>query len=308
MVELLKKREIREQLAIKASKKLKNGFFRALLYLVLMSMAFVFLFPYIFMIVTSFKSSIQLLDMLAKWIPRYLHWENYSLAVQGIHFFRSLANSIILTSVTTVGHILSASLVAYGFSRYKFFGRNVLFALVIFSVLVPAQSIIVPLFIQYNRLGWINTYLPLAVPTYFGMGLRGGIFIFIFRQFFLGVPYELEEAARIDGLSEFGIYWRIVMRISTPAVLVAGILSMVWHWNDFYEPSMYLSSQSSFTLPMMLPVLTYNLESFMAVADSVNRGVIMAGTFLSILPVLTVYLILQRRFVASISRTGLTGM
>lgn len=295
-------------LYLKARKFFKGRFFNFLIYLVLLDFAFVFLFPYIFMMVTSVKSQDQLLDMLAKWIPRAFHWENYKLAMTGLDFYRSFANSVFVTAISTFGHILSGSLVAYGFARFKFPGKNILFGIVLFTLIVPAQAVIVPLFIQFNKMRWLDSYMPLIIPTYLGVGLRGGLFIFIFRQFFLGVPYELEEAARIDGVSDLGIYFRIVMPISMSAVLVTGILSMVWHWNDFFEPMMYLKTKAMFLLPMMLPDLTFNLESFMQVADNVNKGVIMAGTFLSVAPILIVYLILQKHFVQSIARTGLTGM
>ncbi|MDC7235864.1 MAG: carbohydrate ABC transporter permease [Spirochaetales bacterium] len=292
--------------------KIKKGFirnlFNLLVYLILLDFAFVFLFPYIYMTVTSLKSPIQLLDMLAKWIPRELHWDNYTLAVKGLDFGRSFGNSLIVTVLSTIGHVFSASLVAYGFARFRFPGKNILFSIVLFTLIVPAQTVIVPLFIQFNRMRLLDTYFPLILPTYLGVGLRGGLFIFIFRQFFLGVPYELEEAARIDGVSDLGIYFRIVLPISMSAVLVTSILSIVWHWNDFFEPMMYLKTKGKFLLPMMLPNLTFNLESYMQVADNVNKGVIMAGTFLSVMPILVVYLILQRHFVQSIARTGLTGM
>lgn len=294
------------------SKRLKRlfseGIVKFFIYLILFDFAFVFLFPYIYMVVSSMKSSVQLLDMLAKWIPKSIHWENYQLAFEGLQYGRSFFNSALVSILSTFGHVLSASLVAYGFARFRFPGRNVLFIVVLFTLIVPAQSVIVPLFIQFNRMRLLDTYWPLVMPTYFGVGLRGGIFIFIFRQFFMGIPKDLEDAARVDGLNDLSIYARIVMPITSPAILVTVILSLVWHWNDYYEPVMYLKTKAMFLLPMMLPDLTFNLESMMQVSEEVNKGVIMAGTFMTIMPILLLYLFLQKKFVKSIAQTGLTGM
>ncbi len=292
----------------RVKRRFTEGLAKFFIYLILFDFAFVFLFPYIYMVVSSMKSSVQLLDMLAKWIPKKIHWENYAMALEGLQYGRSFFNSTLVSILSTVGHVISASLVAYGFARFKFPGRDALFIVVLFTLIVPAQSVIVPLFIQFNRMRLLDTYWPLILPTYFGVGLRGGIFIFIFRQFFMGIPKELEDAARVDGLNDLGIYARIVMPITSPAILVTVILSLVWHWNDYYEPVMYLKTKTMFLLPMMLPDLTFNLESMMQVSEEVNKGVIMAGTFLTIMPILLLYLFLQKKFVRSIAQTGLTGM
>jgi multiple sugar transport system permease protein len=280
----------------------------AIVYLILFDFAFVFLYPYLYMVITSLKSPVQLMDMLARWIPREIYLDNYPLAWKGLDYVRSLLNSLLVTALSTLGHLLACSFVAYGFARYKFPGRNLLFGLVLFTLIIPSETVIISLYIQYNKLRWLDTYLPLILPTFLAVGLRGGVFIFIYRQFFMGIPYEYEEAARIDGSGDFGIYWRIVLPLTQPAILVTAILSIVWHWNDYFEPSMYIKSKGNFLLPMSLPDLSFNLEQFMQVADAVNRGVIMAGTFMTAMPILVLYIILQRRFIAGIARTGLTGM
>ncbi|AEE95250.1 carbohydrate ABC transporter permease [Mahella australiensis] len=285
-----------------------NIIFQIAIYILLLDFAFVFLFPFIYMIITSLKSPTDLLDMAIRWIPKSLYLDNYSMATLALNYWTYLKNSIFVTVLSIVGNILSCSFVAYGFARCKFRGRDMLFLVVLLTLIIPPQTIVVPLFIQYSRMNWINTYLPLIIPTFFGMGLRGGLFVFIFRQFFRGLPYELEDAARIDGCSSFRIYWNIIMPISKPAILVSAILSMVWHWNDYFEPSIYLMSPEKGLLPMILPQMGFNLGQIgYETVEKFNAAVVMAGTFLVVLPLLIVYIILQRQFMEGIERTGLVG-
>jgi len=183
---------------------------------------------------------------------------------------------------------------------------------VLLTIIIPIQVLIIPYVIMYSRVGWINTYLPLLVPTFFGFGLRGGLFIFIFRQFFSGLPYELEEAARIDGCSSFRTYWNIVLPVAGSALLVCTILSIVWHWNDYFEPAMYIMRPNIHLLPSKLPglytLITKEITEDMAAADFISQeGIVMAATFLVILPILIVYLFLQKKFMESIERSGLVG-
>jgi len=290
-----------------------RAIYRVLVYILLINFAFVFLMPFLYMISTSLKSSVDLVDPYVNWIPvRGIEWQNFAIAVQALQYWRSLGNSLIVTILCTLGHVLSCSFVAYGFSRIEFPGRGILFMLVILTLIVPAQVIIIPLYIINNRLE-INTliggYLPLILPTFLGMGLRGGLFIFIYRQLFMGLPYELEEAARIDGCNTFRTYWSIAMPIANSATLVSSILSIVWHWNDYYEPSFYITSLRRTLLPMMLPKMKAVIEvaGEKEMVELFNVAVRMAGTFLAILPILILYFILQRRFMEGIERTGLVG-
>lgn len=287
--------------------------YKVVIYVLLFDLAFVFLFPFIYMIVTSIMDPMDLLDMTVKWIPSSVHLDNYVRAAKALDYRATFFNSLAVTIISTAGHILSCSLIAYGFARYKFPLKDILFAIVILTIIIPVQVVIFPLVIQYSNMGWLNTYLPLTVPTYFGFGLRGGLFIFIFHQFFIGLPYELEEAARIDGCGSFRTFWNIVLPVARTAVLVCVVLSMVWHWNDYFEPSIYLMKPNKFLLPARLPMMYESLETAqrlgeMADAEYVfSEAVVMAGTFLVILPILIMYLLLQRRFMEGIERSGLVG-
>lgn len=291
----------------------RNFIFRFFIYALLVSFAFVFLMPFLYMISTSFKSAVDLVDPYVNWIPvRGIEFKNYLVAIKALEYWRSLGNSLFLTTGATLGHILACSFVAYGFARKEFPGRNFIFILVILTLVVPAQVIIIPLYIISCRLNINNVlggYFPLILPAFLGMGLRGGLFIFIYRQIFIGLPHELEEAALIDGCNTFKTYWKIIMPIAQSATLVSSILSIVWHWNDYYEPSFYITSLKRTLLPMMLPKMKMIIDigGEEEMVELFNIAVRMGGTFLVVLPMLILYFVLQRRFMEGIERTGLVG-
>ena len=290
-----------------------KSIYRLFTYVLLMDLAFIFLFPFIHMLVTSLKTPLDVLDITVKWVPRSLYWQNYTRALKALDYGTTFINSVIITTLGTIGHVISCSFAAYGFARYRFPLRNFLFTIVLITIIIPVQVVIFPLVIQYSNMGWLNTHLPLIVPTFFGFGLRGSLFVFIFHQFFLGLPYELEEAARIDGCGAIRTYWKIVLPVAKTSVLVCTVLSMVWHWNDYFEPSIYIMKPQKLMLPAKLPTLYQNLEALSKQAASpemeiiYNEAIVMAATFLVILPVLIVYLILQRKFMEGIERSGLVG-
>jgi multiple sugar transport system permease protein len=257
---------------------------------------------------TSLKTVADLADLTVLWIPRTIFWRNYELAISGMLYWQAARNSIIISLGSGILQTVACSFVAYGFARIPFPGRDVLFLLVLFTFLVPPQTIIVPLFILYRNLGFMDTYFPFLMPSLFGHGLRGALFILVFRQFFRNLPYELEDAARIDGAGPFSVYWRIMLPLAAPAIIVVFLFSLVWHWNDFFEPTIYLFDQNNFTLPLRLSILSAALLQMLAgqgAGDEFNEAVIMAASFLVIMPPLIVYLFTQRYFVESVDRTGL---
>lgn len=285
--------------------------FRTGLYLLLSAVAFIFVYPFLDMIVTSLKSTSDLVNITVKWVPNSLEFKNYTIAIQLLQYFNYFKNSAFLTLMTTIGHVLSCSLVGYGFARYKFPCREILFSFVIFTLIVPVQVLIFPLYIFYSKIGWVNSYLPLIVPTFFGYGLKGGLFIFLFRQFFAGLPYELEEAARVDGCSPLRTFFTIIFPVSKSAILVSVILSIVWHWNDYFEPNIYIGERNLQLLPSRLPLLyeMLNTEELLnpEIDLIINEAIVLAGTFLVVLPILIVYSLLQNKFMEGIERSGLTG-
>ncbi len=283
-------------------------FMRLATYIILINVCFVFLFPVIYMFSTSLKTVADLADLTVLWIPRTFFWRNYELAISGMLYWQAARNSVIISLGSGILQTVACSFVAYGFARIPFPGRDVLFLLVLFTFLVPPQTIIVPLFILYRNLGFMDTYFPFLMPALFGHGLRGALFILVFRQFFKNLPYELEDAARIDGAGPFSVYWRIMLPLAAPAIIVVFLFSLVWHWNDFFEPTIYLFDQNNFTLPLRLSILSAALLQMLAgqgAGDEFNEAVIMAASFLVIMPPLVVYLFTQRYFVESVDRTGL---
>ncbi len=292
---------------------------RLFTYVFLIAMAFIFLFPFLYMIITSLKTNSDLYDLTVNWIPRTLQWENYVVAVKSLKIDLKpggyMWNSVILTVFPTIGHIISCSLIGYGFARFEFPGKKFLFFIVILAFIVPTQTIIVPLYILFSNLGWLNSFLPMIVPTFFGYGLKGALFIYIFRQFYMGLPKDLENAARIDGCGLFKTYLHIVLPVSSSSFMVTLVLSMVWHWNDFYEPAIYNTKSNLRVVPSLLKTLVNlvnnpNEDAFAGLEGTdiaINNAVLMAGTFVVVLPIIIVFAFLQRRFIEGIEKTGITG-
>lgn len=294
----------------------------------LLLMAFVFLYPFIHMLTTSVKSYSDLLNVTIKWFPKNPTFENYVTAIKVMRLQNTLPNSLIVTILSTVGHVFVCSFVAYGFSRYNFPLKGILFGIVVLSILVPTQTIIIPLYTTYANLSFsvgeftfkmLGSYWPLIFPCFLGYGLKGGLFIFLYRQYFLGIPKALEEAATIDGCGPFKTFFRIAFPSAGSTTIVCIVLSMVWHWNDYYEPSIYLNDYDQQLLPQIvasLKALVTEMQRNMigASGDSnisdilFHEGTVMAGTFFSMIPPMAGYLILQRRFMEGIEHSGLTGM
>lgn len=294
--------------------------FKIVVYLLLTGLAFVFLYPFMSMLVDSVKSYSDITNNTVKWIPREIVLTNYSFAFEALDAFRTGANSILVTVFSTIGHVISCSLIAYGFARFKFPLKNLFFGFVILSILVPTQTIIIPSYITWSNYKMVDTLLPMILPTFFGFGLRGGIFIFLFRQFYLRIPKSLEEAAMIDGCGRFKTFVNVVFPSTGATLIVCIMLSIVWHFNDSYEPSIYLNSYDKFMLPQMLTMLSNMLSQMQndifseignTIANDVqvtyHRGVVMAATTICLAPLVIVYIALQRRFIAGVERSGLTG-
>lgn len=279
-----------------------------IIYSVLIVLAFVFLYPYIYMVLTSVKQPKDLYDVTIHWIPRHATLDNYRQAWTVLNYPLHFLNSTIIAVGATIGHVLSAAVVGYGFARFSFKGKNLLFTLAIVTLIVPPQTIIIPLYQGYYDLNWLDLPLPLIIPAFFGNGLKGALFIFLFRQIFQGLPNDLENAAKLDGCGVFRAFGKIAFPLAGPAVLVTVILSLVWHWNDFFEPQVYLVTQERFTLPMLLPGLWNLYNSTMGNAvEAMNTTIPMACSCLVLLPMLITYTFLQRRFMKGIERSGLVG-
>lgn len=298
----------------------KHIIVRLVMYLLILGLAFVFLYPFLYMIATSLMSNSDLNSTSVHWFPTEVKFENFSIALQLMNIKRYAINSGVVTVIATLGHVIACSFIGYGFARYNFPLKKVLFACVILAFIVPTQTLIIPLYITYSNLQWLNSYLPLLVPTFFGFGLKGALYIFLFRQFFLTVPKSLEEAARIDGCGFMMTYWRIVFPLAKATIVVAMVLAVVWHWNDHYEPGMYVRDPNLTFLP---PRLNQIIAAASALPDqqaemlrqlgledgedTLNNAVVMAGALIISAPVLLFFAFAQRQFMQGIERTGITG-
>ncbi len=269
---------------------------KAIVYLYLTLLAVVFLLPFFWMLSTSLKGSEQIFTYPPRWIPKPLHWQNYRDVLTTMPFLRYLFNTTFITVMSIIGVVLSSSLVAYAFARLRWKGRDSLFLFIIGTMMLPAQVTMVPVFVLYKHIGWLDSFKPLVVPLFFG----GGAFnIFLMRQFFLTIPQELSDAARIDGCSEFRIYWSIILPLSKPAVATIAILVFMMQWNDFLGPLIFLSSKSKGTLALGLAMLVGQ--------HTTEYGMLMAASVLLLIPVVVIFFLFQRYFVQGLMMTGIKG-
>lgn len=274
---------------------------RSVIHLVLLIGTVTMLVPLFWMISTSLKPEWEVFLIPPKWIPSEFQWVHYRQAFFDYFSFpRYGANTMIITLGVLVGRLLSASLVAFGFARIRFFGRDAIFILVLSTMMVPGQVTIIPLYILFRDLDWLNTYLPLIVPAWFG---GGAFFIFLLRQFILTINQELDDAARIDGCGWLGIYLRIALPLIKPALAAVAIFSFLGTWNDFFGPLIFLRSRDMLTLAVGL--------HFMATAASSsvrpNMPHLMAGSTMLLLPPLLVFFFAQRYFIQGVTFSGIKG-
>jgi multiple sugar transport system permease protein len=279
---------------------------RLVVLLLLVDVAFIFIVPILRLLSTSLMHVMDLYDPTVVWIPRRWAFENYSRAYAALEYALSFKNTALVAGVCAILQTISCAIVGYGFARFHFPGRERLFMLVLFAMIVPPHAIIIQLFILFADLHWLESYWPFIVPSAVGMGLRGALFVFIFRQFFKGMPWELEDAAMIDGAGPFRVFFNIMLPPAQPAIAVVFLFSLVWHWNDVLEPSIYLSRTEKFFLPQRLSIVEAALAN-LQLRGMWGTGTIMASALLVILPLLVLYLFTQRYFVESIERTGLIG-
>lgn len=261
---------------------------------VLLGAAAIVLLPFIWMIVTSLKPQSEIFLSEIRWWPERLHAvENYTKAFERAPLGRFLLNGLIVTVAIFVLQALIALPAAYALAKLRFWGREVVFALVLFCILIPPQAIAVPVFLLFHHIGILDTYAALILP--FTISAFG---IFLMRQFFLTVPDDLIDAARMDGISEFGIVWRVMLPTAIPALTAFGIFSIVAHWNDYFWPLIAVNSKELFTPPV--GVATFRNEE-----AGTDYGPLMAAATIIIAPLIIAFLLAQRRFIEGITFTGM---
>lgn len=289
--------------------------FNVVLYALLIAIGFVYLYPLLFMFVTSIKSANDLLNPMVQWVPTEIYLDNYVKAFKVLSYPTTLASSILVSVVPSVIQAAMCSVIGYGLARYNFPGKMLVFALILATFIIPAQSTVIPQMLTYQQLNLLGKLWVLIWPAFFGQGFSSAIFILIFYQTFLSLPKVLEEAARLDGASDFEIFWRIGLPSAIPAFIVSIIFSIVWYWNETYRTVIFLDDGHGGglqTLPMQLSRFAQAYENMyppgvVNVLDRINEAVKLSGTFLNILPLLLMYFVLQRWFVESVERSGITG-
>ncbi len=262
---------------------------------VLIAVTALFGAPLFFLLLASVKTPVEIREAPFQLWPEVWSLDNYSAALQAMPYVRYLANTLILCVGSVAGTLLSCSLVAYGLSRVEWRGRSICFALVMTTMLLPWQVTMVPRFLLVRQCGLYNSLGALVLPTLLG----DAFFIFLLRQFFLTIPTELSEAARMDGLSEWGIFWRIILPLSRPALMTVALFQFIATWNDFSGPLLYLSDPDQFPL-------AYGLEQFVS-AYSDQTHLLLAAAVMFTLPIIVLFFITQRTFVRGIATTGLKG-
>ncbi|MBM7692063.1 multiple sugar transport system permease protein [Peribacillus deserti] len=264
-------------------------------YALLVILSTVFIFPFLWLIGTSLKPENEAMTFPPTLIPKVWDFANYKDVFTLVSFGKYYLNSIIVSFFVVLGTVLSSTIVAYGFARIKGKGRNFWFVILLGTMMLPPQVTMIPVYMIFSKLGWINTFLPLIVPSFFG----SAYFIFLLRQFFKTIPKELEESAYLDGCGTFGIFWRIVLPLSVPSVITVALLSFMWTWNDFLYPLIYLNDDAKYTLA--LGILQFKG------ALLIEWGPMMAASVLIILPLIILFFVGQKYFVQGIATTGGKG-
>ncbi len=285
--------------------------FSILLYTLLIAIGFVYLYPLLFMFVTSMKSPDDLLNPMVQWIPPQLVTGNYEKAFCVLDYPNTLKSSILISLVPSLIQTAVCSLVGYGLARYRFWGKNLIFVFILATFIIPAQNTVIPQMLTYRNMGLLGNIYALLLPAMMGQGYKSAIFILIFYQTFLSLPKVLEEAARLDGASDLKIFLQIALPAAIPSFIISIIFSTVWYWNETYLTVIFLEGGIQ-SLPMQLSKFVQAYENLyppgtVNIFDRLNEAVKLSGTFLNILPLLLMYFVLQKWFVESVERTGITG-
>jgi ABC-type glycerol-3-phosphate transport system permease component len=274
-------------------------FTRLVLYLIAVGLAVTLTWPFFWAVSSSLKEPGEIYMRPPVWIPAQPQFYNYVEIWERVPFGQFLRNSLFITFFAVVGQVLSCTGVAYGFARFRFPARDLLFGLALATLMLPREVTIIPLFLIFRQLGWLNTPLPLIVPYWLA---GGAFFIFLMRQFFMTIPHEFDEAAQIDGASSWWILWRVILPLAKPAVATATIFSFLSHWNEFWGPLIFLNSPEQFTLPIGLRWLQTTPQG-----GQPMEHLLLAGAITAVMPVIALYFCAQKYFVQGIVMSGIKG-
>jgi multiple sugar transport system permease protein len=269
-----------------------------IVYAVLIVLGLFFTFPFVWTVLTAFKAPYEIFKFPPTIFPNEFLWSNFVVVWQRAPFFTFLINTLIVAGLSIVGDVVTASLVAYGFARFRFPGRDVLFLLVLSVLILPEEVTIIPQFMIYRWMDWLDTLKPLILPAFLG----GGAFnIFLLRQFFMTIPRDLDEAAMIDGAGSFRILWQVLIPLSKPAIATVAIFSFLFHWNDFFRPLIFLNTTEKFTLSLGLRFFQTSVEQ----GGEPLVQLLMAASVMMTIPVIVLFFSLQRYFIEGITMSGI---
>lgn len=274
----------------------KHFLARTIVYVLLLGGAIFVSIPFLWMLSTSLKSDAQIMSSTLVWIPKPIRWQNYVDAVTYIPYFSYLKNTVFVSLVSVFGVLLASTMVAFGFAKLRAPGKNLLFIVLLSSMMLPGQVTMIPVFVLFRKLGWYNSLKALTVPAFLG----GGAFnIFLLRQFFMGIPNEIMESARIDGCSYFALYWRIIVPLGKPAITTVALFTFLGTWNDFMSPLIYLQDQSKYTIALGM--------QFFQSLHSTEYAMLMAAALLTSLPILLLFFFGQEHFIKGVNLEGTKG-
>ncbi len=310
------------------SKNMGGILAKLILWLFIFGVFYLFLFPFIYLLSTAFQSEASVNDPSVLWLPTSLTMDNIKQVIELLNYDRSIVLTFTIAIFSTLASIASCSLVGYGFARFNFKGKGFAFALVILTIILPIQTVLIPNYLNFrffdffgilkivtfglvDHINLVETPWTFILPAIFANGLRGGLFIFIFRQSFASLPKELEEAAKIDGCGSFETYVKIMFPLASAAVITVSLFSFVWHWNDLYSSAMYFVGEVRPIMPVLNDLRTILIQNGLTGTSSESwfslRLYFSSGALLAVFPPLVMYVFLQKYFVEGIAKTGITG-
>jgi multiple sugar transport system permease protein len=269
---------------------------RVVIYMILISAAIVCIAPFIWMVLTSFKSNAEALRFPPTILPQKFVFSNYSNGWAKADFTLFTRNSVILALTCTIGVVFSSAFVGYGFARFKARGSSIWYIIMLSTMMLPSQVTLIPQYLLFSKMKFVDTYWPIIIPSWLG----GGAFnIFLYTQFFKSLPMELNEAAKIDGANSFQTFWKIMLPTIKPVALCVGVMALVYNWNDFFTPLVYLNSTQKYTISIGLQFLNSSQ------GNTAKIGIMMAVSVITMLPVLVIFFLAQKYFIEGIKISGL---
>lgn len=281
---------------------LRRNLGRGILYAIAISSSAIFMFPFVWTLLSSLKRSAELFRFPPTWFPEVPQFSNYPQVFEIVSWGTWTWNSVLVASVSTFGAVLTAALVGYSFARFRYPGRTPLFLLTLSTMMLPVEVTLIPLYLMFAKIGWMDSYKPLMIPSFFG---GGAFLIFLMRQFFMSIPIDLDEAARLDGAGYLRIFWQILMPLSVPVTATAAVLTFMGEWNSFLQPFIYLNSKEKFTLAV-------GIRYFQTVAVTTDDTepkyhLLMAASVMMTLPIVLMFFLAQRYLVQGIVMSGIKG-